>query len=117
VALIREASFLIGAVDTKALDPAIDPEAARLFDYARRTAQDRDIPLRTVYELSQAPMSVIADHAVTLGVVEVHVGGSRRTRLEKLARGSPLEELRALLPAEIQMGVHRPQQRHTAGVP
>lgn len=117
VALIREASFLIGAVDTKALDPAIDPEAARLFDHARRTAQDRDIPLRTVYELSQAPMSVVADHAVTLGVVEVHVGGSRRTRLEKLARGSPLEELRALLPAEIRMVVHRPQQRHTAGVP
>jgi hypothetical protein len=110
VALIREASFLLGAVDTKAFDPAADPEAARVFDYARREAQDRDIPLRTVYELSTAPMSVIADHAVTLGVSEVHVGGSRRSKLEKLARGSPLEELRSLLPEDVRMIVHRPPQ-------
>ena len=110
VALIREASFILGGVDTKALDPATDPEAARLLDYARRAAQDRAIPIRTVYEISSTPMNIIADHAVTLGVAEVHVGGSRRTRLERLARGSPLEELRALLPEECRLVVHRPLQ-------
>ena len=53
-------------------------------------------------------MFVLADYAVTLGVAEVHVGGSRRTKLEKALRGSPLEELKGLLPREIQMVVHRP---------
>jgi hypothetical protein len=56
-------------------------------------------------------MSVVADHAITLGVVEVHVGGSRRTKIEKVLRGSPLEELRSLLPEDTtRMIVHRPPQ-------
>ena len=110
VCLIREASFVFGVRESEQLDPALDPEAADLFDYARAKAQDRNIPLRTLYELSTTPMSVVADHAVTLGVSEVHVGGSRRSTIEKVLRGSPLEELRTLLPEEIHMLVHRPPQ-------
>jgi amino acid transporter len=111
VALIREASFVPFAIRlTDPLDPAIDPEAAALFDYARRKAQERDIPVRTLYEMSTSPMVVIADHAVTLGASEVHVGGSRRTGFEKVLRGSPLDELRNLLPEDVKMLVHRPRQ-------
>lgn len=110
VVLVREASFVFGDRPVEALDPALDPEAAALLARARSAAHDRALPVRIVYELSSSAMSVVADHAVTLGVVEVHVGGSRRTRLEKMLRGSPLEELRALLPDEIRMVVHRPVQ-------
>ncbi len=115
VALLREASFVFGERRGEGLDPALDPEAERVFAYARRCAQDRNIPVRTLYELTSSPMAVIADHAVTLGVVEVHVGGSRRTALEKMLRGSPLEELRMLLPDDVRMIVHRPPQRGVAG--
>src|SRR5262245_54545554 len=110
VALMREAAFVFGARPSEPLDPAIDPEAFRLFEYVRKEAQRRDLPVRTLYEMSTSPMGVIADHAVTLGVAEVHVGGSRRTGIEKMLRGSPLEELRNLLPEEIKMLVHRPPQ-------
>lgn len=115
VALLREASFVFDERPGEGLDPGLDPEAARVFAHARRAAQDRNLPLRTLYELTAAPMAVIADHAVTLGVAEVHVGGSRRSALEKMLRGSPLEELRSLLPEEIRMLVHRPPQRAVAG--
>jgi nucleotide-binding universal stress UspA family protein len=108
VCLIREASFVLGPTDEGGLDPAIDPEAAEFFEETRRRAQDLNIPVRLVYEMSTAPMAVIAEHAATLGVSEVHVGGSRRTTLEKVLRGNPLEDLRALLPEEVQMVVHRP---------
>ncbi len=110
VCLVREASFLLDQRGIDAPDPALDPEASRLFEYARRKAQDRDIPMRTFYTISTSPMFLLADYAVTLGVVEVHVGGSRRSKLEKALRGSPLEELKGLLPEGIQMIVHRPPQ-------
>jgi len=115
VCLVREASFLLDRRGIDAPDPALDPEAARLFEYARTKAQDRNIPVRTFYTISPSPMFVVADYAVTLGVAEVHVGGSRRTRLEKAVRGSPLEELKGFLPAEIQMVVHRPPQAGATG--
>ncbi len=111
VCLVREASFLLDQRGIDAPDPALDPEAARLFEYARKKAQDRDIPMRTFYTISTSPMFLLADYAVTLGVAEVHVGGSRRSKLEKALRGSPLEELKGLLPEEVQMIVHRPPQR------
>jgi hypothetical protein len=110
VCLVREASFLLDQRGIDAPDPALDPEAARLFEYARKKAQDRDIPMRTFYTISPSPMFLLADYAVTLGVVVVHVGGSRRSKLEKALRGSPLEELKGLLPEGIQMIVHRPPQ-------
>jgi nucleotide-binding universal stress UspA family protein len=113
VILIREASFVFGARPAEGLDPVMDPEADRVFAYARKEAQDRDIPVRTIYELSTSPMALLADHAVTLGVTEVHVGGSRRSKIEKVLRGNPLDELRNLLPPEVRLTVHRPQQ----GVP
>jgi amino acid transporter len=113
VILIREASFVFGARPAEGLDPAVDPEADRVFTYARKAAQDRDLPVRTIYELSTSPMSLLADHAVTLGVQEVHVGGSRRSKIEKVLRGNPLDELRNLLPPEVRLVVHRPLQ----GVP
>ena len=87
-------------------DPGLDPEAAALFEYARARAHDRNVPIRTFYAYSTAPMSIIADHAVTLGVAEVHVGGSRRSAIEKVLRGSPLDELKQLLPEEVRMVVH-----------
>lgn len=113
VAMIREASFVLGPSDAPDTgpDPGLDPEAIDLFEYARREAQARDLPVRTLYEISTTPMSVIADHAVTLGVTELHVGGSRRTVFEKVLRGSPLDELRTLLPEEIQLIVHRPPEK------
>ena len=112
VCLIREASFIVGAGASESgqPDPALDPEATRLFEYARRAAQSRGIPLRTLYAVSTAPMYVVADHALTLGVSEVHVGGSRRTRIEKFVRGNPLEDLRQLLSGDVKMVVHRPLQ-------
>lgn len=115
VAMLREASFVFDERAHEGLDPALDPEAARVLEAARRSAQDRNLPVRTVYETTSAPMAVLADHAVTLGCTEVHVGGSRRSALEKMLRGSPLEELRTLLPPEVRMVVHRPPQARTAG--
>jgi amino acid transporter len=112
VCLVREASFLTDAGEVGPPDPDLDPEAKALFDYAVVEAQKRAIPLRTFYTVSTNPMYVIADYAVTLGVAEVHVGGSRRSRIEKALRGSPLEELRSLLPTDIAMIVHRPLQEH-----
>jgi amino acid transporter len=110
VCLIREASFLLDTTvsGSPEPDPSIDPEAVRLFDYARKAAQARNIPLRTLYSVSTAPMYVLADHALTLGVAEVHVGGSRRTRVEKFVRGNPLDDLRQLLSSDVQMVLHRP---------
>jgi amino acid transporter len=110
VCLVREASFLVSPGEAGPPDPELDPEAKALFDYAVVEAQKRGLPLRTFYTVSPTPMYVLADYAVTLGVVEVHVGGSRRTRIEKALRGSPLEELRSLLPEDIAMIVHRPLQ-------
>jgi amino acid transporter len=110
VCLIREASFLLDRAETQQPDPDLDPEATHVFEYARKQAQRRDIPLRTFYTISTTPMYLIADHAVTLGVQEVHVGGSRRSKLEKVLRGNPLEELRSLLPDDVKMTVHRPPQ-------
>jgi amino acid transporter len=110
VGLIREASFILDRAEDQQPDPALDPEAVRVFEFARKEAQRRDLPLRTLYAISTTPMYLIADHAVTLGVAEVHVGGSRRSRLEKVLRGNPLEELRSLLPEEMTMVVHRPPQ-------
>jgi amino acid transporter len=107
--LIREASFIGGESAVEAPDPGLDPEADALFEYARRRAQDRNIPMRAIYSVSTSPMSVVADHAITLGVAEVHVGGSRRTKIEKVLRGSPLDELRSFLPEETtKMVVHSP---------
>jgi amino acid transporter len=107
--LIREASFIGGESAVEAPDPGLDPEADALFEYARRRAQDANIPMRAIYSVSTSPMSVIADHAITLGVAEVHVGGSRRTKIEKVLRGNPLDELRSILPEDMmKMVVHYP---------
>jgi amino acid transporter len=115
VALIREAAFLLDRPGDATPDPALDPEATALFEYARRRAQERAIPIRPLYAISTSPMWVLADHAVTLGVAEVHAGGSRRGRVEKVLRGSPLEELRSLLPEEVQLIVHQaPEYRSKA---
>jgi amino acid transporter len=107
VALIREASFLLDRPGDATPDPALDPEATKLFEYARRRAQERAIPMRPLYAISTTPMYVLADHAVTLGVAELHAGGSRRGMVEKVLRGSPLEELQALLPEEVHLVVHQ----------
>jgi nucleotide-binding universal stress UspA family protein len=106
VCLVREASFLFDRAEVDQPDPALDPEATALFEYARKAAQRRGIPMRTLYTISTAPMSVLADHAVTLGVDEIHVGGSRRSRLEKAIRGSPLHDLQQVLPPETKIVVH-----------
>jgi amino acid transporter len=109
VSLVREASFVVvgsPAAADQGPDVELDPEATELFEYAVARAHDRNVPIRTFYAISPTPMYVIADHAVTLGVAEVHVGSSRRTKIEKVLRGSPLQELAALLPDEIQMVVH-----------
>lgn len=108
VVLIREAAFVVGgAAEPSTPDPSMDPEASRLFEYARRQAHERNIPVRTLYAISTTPMWILADHAVTLGCTEVHVGGSRRGMVEKVLRGSPLAELKDLLPEdEVQMIVH-----------
>jgi amino acid transporter len=110
VCMIREASFVVGPAGAveQGPDPELDPQANELFEYVRRQAQARDLPVRTVYEISTTPMAVLADHAVTLGVAEIHVGTSRRTKLEKVLRGSPLPELEALLPEGVQLVVHGP---------
>ncbi len=109
VCLVREASFLIANGATAQPDRALDPEATALFEYARKAAQDRDIPMRTFYDISTQPMSVVADLAATFSVAQVHVGGSRRSRLEKVLRGSPLVELESLLPEQIELVVHDPK--------
>ncbi len=106
VCLVREASFLIGLGESPQPDPTLDPEATALFEYARRAAQDRNLPMRTFYDISTQPMSVVADVAATMGVAELHVGGSRRSRLEKVLRGSPLSEIESLLPEGIELVVH-----------
>lgn len=109
VCLVREASFLIANGETAQPDRALDPEATKLFEYARSAAQDRNIPMRTFYDISTQPMAVIADVAATLGVAQVHVGGSRRSRLEKVLRGSPLVEIESLLPEGIELVIHDPK--------
>ncbi len=115
VALIREAAFVVGGAAGPAVpDPSMDPEAARLFEYARRQAHERNIPLRTLYQVSTTPMSILADHAVTLGCDEIHVGGSRRGRVEKVLRGSPLDELQTMLPDdEVKMVIHLAPTSHS----
>ena len=109
VCLVREASFLIANGATAQPDRALEPEATTLFEYARHAAQDLNIPMRTFYDISTQPMSVVADLAATFSVAEVHVGGSRRSRLEKVLRGSPLIELESLLPEEIKLVIHDPK--------
>lgn len=113
VALVREASFLIRRGPAAQPDRALDPEATALFEYARQAAQDRGIPMRTFYDISTQPMAVVADVAATLSAAEVHVGGSRRSRLEKVLRGSPLSEIEALLPESIELVIHDPKAPQT----
>jgi amino acid transporter len=115
VTLIREASFLLDRPGESTPDPSLDPEATALFEHARKRAQQRAIPMRPLYAISTTPMWVLADHAVTLGVSEIHAGGSRRGRVEKVLRGSPLEELRTMLPEEVKLVVHQaPEYRSKA---
>lgn len=109
VCLVREASFLIGRGASAQPDRALDPEASNLFEYARKAAQARNIPMRTFYDISTQPMAVVADVAATMGVAELHVGGSRRSRLEKVLRGSPLSDIESLLPEGIELVIHDPK--------
>jgi nucleotide-binding universal stress UspA family protein len=76
-----------------------DEEAQAVFQAVRSIA--RDVPVTTIYAVSNDPAWAILDHAALAGVDMLILGHSRRGALTRLLRGDLMQQVAAHLPEEI----------------
>lgn len=81
-----------------------DPEARKIFAYARSKAANQ--PVRYCYAVSESPADTIVDIAATLGVSRVILGSPKRGSLITMLRGNIITEVSRILPEDIHLIVH-----------
>jgi amino acid transporter len=81
-----------------------DPEASRLFQYARSKASDSTV--LPCYAVSDSAADTIVDTAATLGVSRLILGSPERSTLLNLLRGNIIRNISELLPRNIHLLVY-----------
>lgn len=78
-----------------------DPEACKIFDYAKDSAHE--ITIKFFYSVSDDPAHTIIDMANKLRVSRVILGKSRRSAMIHLLRGSLIQEVSDRLPTTMDL--------------
>lgn len=78
-----------------------DPEACRIFDYAKDSAQE--ISLKFLYTVSAHPSETIVEFAARLKASRVILGRPRQSVMLQILRGNMVQEISQVLPPEIDL--------------
>lgn len=95
-----------GKVGTEEMTLENDPEARRIFDEARKIADDNGVPMVPIYMVHDSTAEMILDNAATMGVDAVLMGVSQRGALWNMLRGDILQEVIRFLPQNIPLLIH-----------
>src|SRR5438094_2467681 len=80
-----------------------DPEANAIMSLMMKLGSERDVCVIPVYAVSQDAAATIVDLSATMGVDYLVIGGTQRTALANLLRGSVVTNVAQLLPDTIQL--------------
>lgn len=110
VLFVREVALTFrereGKLGTEEMTMENDPEAMRIFESARKTAEEAKVPMVPIYVVHDSPPEMILDYAALMGVDAVLMGVSQRGALYKTLRGDILQEVTKYLPQNIPLLIH-----------
>ncbi|HTD85667.1 MAG TPA: universal stress protein [Candidatus Binatia bacterium] len=81
-----------------------DPDASRIFEYARQ--RGNDLPVLPCYAVSDSAADTIVETAASVGASRLVLGAPHRSGLLHLLRGNMIHEVSRLLPENIHLLVY-----------